>query len=91
MASDAGEDAGTMLSRSGVSNATGKLTRRLDVPVSEELEEAVIALATLEGVPKAEYVRRVLERALFGDLSMLRRLSRSATVGQSGEFRSFIG
>ena len=81
----------TRLSRSGSSGTMGKLVRRLDVPVSEELEEAVIALATLDGVPKAEYVRRVLERALFGDLSMVRRMSRTGAPGQSEDRRSFVG
>ena len=62
----------TMLSRSGrMSASDSKLTRRLDVPVSEELEEAVIALAAVARVPKAEIVRWLLERALFGEMSML--------------------
>lgn len=91
MTTEAAEDGGTLLSRSGSTSAAGKLTRRLDVPVTEEIEEAVIAMATLECMPKAEYVRRVLERALFGDLSMLRRMSRGMAAGQPGEHRSFIG
>jgi hypothetical protein len=70
----AGEDADTLLSRSGTSGSTGKLVRRLDVPVSEELEEAVIVMASLAGVPKSEYVRQVLERQLFGELPMARRM-----------------
>jgi hypothetical protein len=91
MSAHVGEDADSRLSRSGASSLAGKLSRRLDIPVSEELEDAVIALATLEGVPKAEYVRRVLERSLFGDLSMLRRMARTGAPGQCEDHRSFIG
>ncbi len=65
-----------MLSRSGRSNPDGKLTSRLDIPVSAELEEAVIALAAVHGIPKSEYVRGLIERAVFGDLSLLRRIAR---------------
>ena len=51
----------TMLSRSGKTSPDGKLGRRLDVPVSEELEAAVISLATIQGISKAEWVRYHLE------------------------------
>lgn len=64
--------------RAGRTDPGGKMTARLDVPVTTELEEAVIALATLAGVPKSEFVRRIVERAVFGELSMMRKLSRSA-------------
>ena len=78
MGSPADDAAGdTTLSRSGSTGASGKLTRRLDVPVSEELEEAVIVLASLAGVPKSEYVRQMLERQLFGELPMARRMAQS--------------
>lgn len=66
----------TMLSRSGrMSASDAKLTRRLDVPVSEELEEAVIALAAVARVPKAELVRSLIERAVWGEMAMLRSLN----------------
>lgn len=70
----------TMLSRSGRTDPGGKLTSRIDVPVSQELEEAVITMAMLSGVPKSEWVRRVIERAVWGELAMVRRLS--GTPGQ---------
>lgn len=69
-------------SRGPRSHVDGKLSRRLDVPVSEDLEEAVIALAAVSGVPKAEYVRTLIERAVFGDLSMLRRVARPLGHGR---------
>ena len=68
--------------RSSHTHVGGKLDRRLDIPVSEELEEAVIALAAVSGMTKAEYGRMVLERAAFGDLSMLRRVARPLGAGR---------
>ena len=81
----------TMLSRSGRSDPSGKLTSRLDVPVSQDLEEAVIALATLAGVPKSEWVRRMLERAVWGELTMVRRLSGQPVGPQWEESRTTGG
>ncbi len=54
----------TMLSRSGRSNPDGKLVAKLDIPVSEQLNEAVIIAAAAKGVPKAELVRDILNEAL---------------------------
>ena len=62
-----------MFSRSGSTNTGGKLTQRLDIPCSEELMDAVSGLAMLAGVPRAEYARRLLERAMFGELALARR------------------
>jgi hypothetical protein len=80
-------DGGTRLARSGTTSPTGKLTRRLDIPCSEELEEAVVGMAVLSGVPKAEYVRLLLERHLFGELSMARRMTRGGGMQQWDESR----
>jgi hypothetical protein len=68
-------DDATALSRSGRTDPAGKLTARFDIPVTEELNEAAIAMATLRGVPKAEFLRLVIERAMFGELAMLRRMA----------------
>lgn len=65
----------TMLARSGRTDPGGKLTERLDIPCTEELHEAVIAMATLHGMNKAELVRTMLERAFFGELNMMRRMA----------------
>ena len=75
----------TMLSRSGRSNSDGKLTQRFDVPVSEELNEAVIALATIAGVSKAEWIRDLIERSVFGELPMARRMARAGGMRQSDQ------
>lgn len=78
----------TMLSRSGKSNPDGKLTHRFDVPVSEELNEAVIALATIAGVSKAEWLRDLIERSVFGELPMARRMARGRALRESDEYRT---
>lgn len=64
----------TMLSRSGKTHPGGKLTCRIDIPCTEELEAAVITLAGMHGIPKAEYARGLLERVVLGELPMMRRI-----------------
>ncbi|WP_067070333.1 hypothetical protein [Roseateles chitosanitabidus] len=68
-------------SRSGRSDPGGKLVSRLDIPVSQETEEAVIAMATLSGMSKSEFARHLLERALFGEFNVMRR-----SVAGRGQF-----
>lgn len=63
---------------SPVAGPGGKLTHRLDVPVSESDLDALIALAAVAGVTKAEYARWVLRRAIWGEMHMLRSVARSA-------------
>lgn len=80
----------TMLSRSG-NTGEGKKTSRLDIPVSEELEAEVISLATIAGLPKAEWLRLQIERIVHGELGMLRRVhqlhfkSHGKNVGSSSD------
>lgn len=81
----------TMLSRSGRSDPGGKLTARLDIPVSEELNEAVIAMAVTMGMPKAEYVRMLIERAVFGELSMVQRMTRPLSISPSDDRGRSLG
>ena len=64
-----------LLSRSASSSSLGKCDRRLDVPVSEELENAIIAMATLRGQTKAELTRSILERVMFGEFVMLQKVA----------------
>lgn len=71
----------TLFSRSGRTNAGGKLTQRLDIPVTEDIFDAAGALATLAGVPKSEYCRRILEVALLGELAVVRRASTNGSEG----------
>ncbi len=77
--------ADTMLSRSGRSDAGGKLVQRLDIPVSDELETGLITLATLAGMPRAEYARRILMIHVFGELGMAQRMARPPSDRQWDE------
>lgn len=85
-------DESTMLSRSGrLSSSDQKLTRRLDVPISEELEEAVIALAAVSRVTRAEMARFLIERAIFGEMSMLRSVNCLAGARQLEDGQRNVG
>lgn len=65
----------TSLSRTGNSDPSGKKDKRLDMLVTEELENALISLATLRGMTKSEYARSILEKAMFGEFVMVQRLA----------------
>lgn len=65
----------TRLSRSGNTGPFGKNDRRLDILVSEELENAIVTMATLRGMPKSEFARLILERSLFGEFSLVKRMA----------------
>jgi predicted DNA binding CopG/RHH family protein len=62
-------------SRPANSNPLGKCDRRIDIPVSEVLEERLITMASLNGMTKAEYARRLLERAMFGEFSIAQMMA----------------
>lgn len=79
------ESTDTSLSRSGRSDPGGKLTQRLDIPVSEEIYEAAGALATIAGVPKSELCRRIIEVAILGELALLRRVSQPQQLARWDE------
>lgn len=81
-----------MFSRSGRSNVDGKLTQRLDVPVSQEMEEDVITLARIAGVSKAEWVRDLIERTVHGEMAVLRsRVWRASRAEQDDDNRTNVG
>ncbi|MBY0465372.1 MAG: hypothetical protein K2W33_10555 [Burkholderiales bacterium] len=54
----------SLLSRSGRTDPAGKLTQRLDVPVTDDLHDRVVVAASSAGLPKAEFVRSLLSSAL---------------------------
>lgn len=62
------------LSRPSKTGPFGSNDRRLDMLVSESLEEAIITMASLNGVTKSEFARGLLEKALFGEFSMARMM-----------------
>jgi len=66
-------------SRGSSSSPFGKLEKRLDIPCSEVLEERLIAMAALNGIPKAEYSRRILERAMFGEFVIAQSMALDRT------------
>lgn len=43
--------------------------------MSEALEERLITMASLRGVPKATYARQVLERVMFGEFAMVQMMT----------------
>jgi hypothetical protein len=53
-----------MLSRNGQTSPEGKLTCRLDIPLSEELHDLIVVQASQASKPKAEFARDTLARAL---------------------------
>ncbi len=59
-------------SRNGTTTESVKCTSRIDVPVSEGLEEKLIALAVMAGKPKAEFARMLLPKAIEGELAYMR-------------------
>lgn len=81
----------TMLIRSGSTDPDGKKDFRLDVPVTEELYEAVNALAVLEGKKRAEWVRWQLEKIVHGELSMVRRVTGKTRTNQDDSDRMNVG
>lgn len=76
----------SMLSRSGRSNPDGKLVCRIEVMLSEETADAVIALATIGGVSKSEWMRDAVEGVVHGRLYMVRRLSCITPLSKPDEY-----
>lgn len=59
-------------SRSGLTEDGAKLTSKLQIPISESLEEKLIGLSVLSGRPRAEVARMLLIKAVEGELAYLR-------------------
>jgi hypothetical protein len=58
------------MSRNASSDPAGKLTARLDIPVSESLKESLSALAIVSGYGSTgEYLRAVLTAHVHGHLA----------------------
>ena len=76
------DDDSTMLSRSGRTDVGDKKTQRIDVPVSDKLNDALGAMAAISGIPKAELGRQIWERVLFGEWSMVQRVASQAGIRQ---------
>ena len=70
------------LSRNGTTTAEGKCNSRVDVPVTADLEEKLIALAVMAGRPRAEYARMLLTKGVEGELAYLRSVG---AIPQAGD------
>lgn len=63
-------------SRSATPHPLGKLDRNIDIPICEETEERLVALYRLKGFKsKTEYARFLIERALYGEFSMVEMMT----------------
>lgn len=67
-----------MESRSSNPSPLGKCDRTLELTIPEALEERIVAMAALRGIPKATYARQILERAMFGEFHMIRMVATQA-------------
>lgn len=80
----------TNLSRSGRSNPAGKMIDRIDVPMTEELRDAVVFMAGLHGMTKAEWIRYTLERVIFGEQFIARHRAGLPSYAQGDDSRTNI-
>lgn len=72
----------SLASRSGSSDPHGKLDQQMSLSMSTETLEALTALAVLAAMPRGEFTRRLIERAVFGELSVMRQqYGRGAPAG----------
>lgn len=78
----------TMLSRSGTSSPDGKMTARLDIPITERLESQIITLATLAGMSKAEWARAALDEFMNGRFGMVQRMAQGQSAGNGSNVPS---
>lgn len=60
--------------RSGESSPSGKLTMRIELQVSEPMDADIAMRAALERIPKAEYIRRLVEKDLYGSIALMKRI-----------------
>ena len=63
----------TLFSRPATAN-DDKLTQRIDIPVSDELRDALKWMATAQGMPLSQYAREVLQSHAFGEFGRMRSI-----------------
>lgn len=51
----------------------GKCTERCDIPLAEDTNNKLMALAGMAGMTKAEYARLILERHIYGAADQILR------------------
>lgn len=62
--------------RSGDTDACGHKHVRLEILVTEQMADDIAAVATIERIAKGEYMRRCIERDLYGRLELMLRTVR---------------
>ena len=62
----------------------GKLIREASTAVTEDLHDALVAMAVISGKTKAEYIRNVLSDHVYGRLAMLQRWTIHDKNGTAG-------
>lgn len=74
------------LSRSGDTNAGGKLCVHLAVVMSESMHDDLTGVAFAHGMSKSEYARHVLEQHLYGaKASVVRRVAGRMAPGDASK------
>jgi hypothetical protein len=65
--------------RSGDTDVAGKKEVRKEVLLTEQMAADVLAVATIKKMGVAEYMRRCVERDLYGELEIMRRSVRQTS------------
>lgn len=68
-------------SRPAVSNPFGKCTRERKIHLDEATDDALVAMATVQGIPVSEHVRQILQAHVHGYMTMLRHAVGSPGIG----------
>lgn len=61
-------------SRNGDSDPAGKLTEQVSLSLTPRTLEAVTTLAVLNGIPRGEYLRKIVDRHCFGELPIAKEM-----------------
>jgi hypothetical protein len=64
--------------RTGETDAAGKKSVRKEILVTEQMAADILAVATIKRMSEGEYMRRCIERDLYGELELMRRSVRSS-------------
>ncbi len=63
--------------RTGDTDVAGKKNVRKEILVTEQMDADIIAVATIKKLSVGEYMRRCIERDLYGELELMRRSVRA--------------
>jgi hypothetical protein len=74
---DLGEE--PALHRTGETDAHGKKCVRKEILFTEQMVKDIAAVARIKNMGEGEYMRRCVERDLYGELELMRRSVREIT------------